>query len=77
MDIWTVIGIISSILGIYSFFRGISVFKKAKKVMSYITDPFSKNSIYLKTQFQIIKINQLGFLNFKYKKSIFDKNLSQ
>jgi uncharacterized membrane protein YbaN (DUF454 family) len=65
MASWTIIGIITPVLGIYSFLlKGIFVFKK---VMSYIPDPFLKNSIYLKIHFQIIKIHQLGFLNFEYK----------
>lgn len=75
MDIWTVIGIISSALGIFSFFKNDTLlFKKKKKVIHYITNSFLKKSIRIKKLIQN-SINYVEVLiNFEPKNTVFSDN---
>lgn len=76
MDIWTIIGIVSSVLGIYSFVKNDTpLFKKLQKVTHYITVHFLKKSNVFKKLIQIIQ-NYLGvFVNTHHiKKSNFVAN---
>lgn len=46
MDFWAIIGIVSSLLGIYSFLKnGTSILKKSQQLYRTIKFPFLKNLV--------------------------------
>jgi hypothetical protein len=62
MDLWTIIGIISSISGIYSFIKNdTALFKKVKKVTHYITNTSLKKIAYFGSNPDIKKIQIVPF----------------